>query len=104
MPNGHSGGFPIEVVALTALLESVRPQDVVGKLVESAPPLTPVTATEVLRVLSGVTATTVPVEEQDHSFYIVHVTDKPRLMWLMVTSASPIFSGLRERHFSQRLA
>jgi hypothetical protein len=104
MPNGHSGGFQMEVAALAALLESVGPQDVVGKLVHDPPPLTPVTATEVLRALSGVTATTVPVEEQDRSFYVVHFTDKPRVMWLMVTSASPIFSGLRERHSSQKLA
>lgn len=94
MPNGHSGGFLIETAALTRLLRTVPGTAPIGKLAGgSEPRLRFVTATEALRLVEESPKAHLAVEEQAHSFYIIHVRDEPALVWVSVKSDSPIFAA-----------
>ena len=43
------------------------------------------------------------VEESDHSFYVIHVSDEPPLVWASVKSGSPIFAALEILHSQWKL-
>src|SRR5438093_8250140 len=70
----------------------------IGKLADgvSGPTLRPANATEVLRLLEESVHERLAVEEQDHSFFIIHISKEPTLLWVSVTSDSPIFAGLAQ--------
>ena len=53
----------------------------------------PVTAAEVARILGGWKRGEVPIEEQDHSRYIIHFPE-----WVTVNGSSPLFQNLRQAH------
>ena len=46
----------------------------------------------------GVSNDRIGVEEQDNGFYIIHVSNEPTMIWVLISSQSPIFSELRSRH------
>jgi hypothetical protein len=105
MPNGHSGGFAIEASALKRLLRAVPETAPVGMLTGDAsdPRLRPVNATEVLHLVEKSPYERLSIEEQDHSFYIVHISDEPTLVWLSVKSDSPLFAVLALAHSQWKL-
>jgi len=52
---------------------------------------------EVLRLVEECPQERVAVEEQDHSSYIIHLSNEP-VVWVCVQPDSPIFAGLKQRH------
>jgi hypothetical protein len=56
------------------------------------------TAAEVSRCIEKCPFDRVAVEEQDSSFYIIHISNEPEIIWFSVNSQSPIFEQLRQRH------
>lgn len=105
MPNGYSGGFFIDTAALKRLLRAAPDTAPIGKLAggSSNPRLRLVDAIEVLHLVEDSPHERLAVEEQDHSFYIIHVSDGPSLAWLSVTSESPIFAALALQHSRWKL-
>ncbi len=103
MPNGHGGGFQVARHDLANLLKSIEGHTVVGKLLDGAPILTPILASDALRLVESATGA-VPVEEQDYSFYVIHFTDTLPPIWVMVTAASPLFGGLQACHNNYKRA
>lgn len=66
--------------------------------------VTPVSLTlaGALAILREFRRSDVTLEEQDHSFYVIHlepdVEDPDPERWIIVDSTSPLFRRLRERH------
>ena len=108
MPNGRSGGFVIKTADLKELVKTVSDTAVVGKMVvhplprETVPNVPPTiragNAAEVTRFFEECPHDRVAVEEQDNKFYIIHLSNEPKLLWLLIGSESPIFPELRQRH------
>jgi hypothetical protein len=40
----------------------------------------------------------IAVEEQDHKAYIIHLSNEPEIIWLVVGPEASIFLELRQRH------
>ena len=101
MPNGRSGGFPIDTADLKRLVSEVADTASIGKLASrggsSSPRLRPTVGAEVLRLVGECPHKRVAVEEQDHSSYIIHLGKEP-VVWILVQPDSPIFAGLKQRH------
>jgi hypothetical protein len=100
MPNGRSGGFPIETGTLKDVVGAASDAAPVGLIFDasSGPRFRPVGRSEVLRLIEDCPSARVAVEEQDHSSYIIHLRDEPSLGWVSVSPESPIFSELRQFH------
>jgi hypothetical protein len=98
MPNGRSGGFPIKTADLKVLVETVSDEVVVGKMVVLSEPIRAANAAEVTQFVEECPHDRVAVEEQDHKLYVIHLSNKPKLIWFVVGSESPIFLELRQRH------
>jgi hypothetical protein len=88
MPNGRSGGFFLEPAKLQQLLTELNDDAVVGNTTGAS-----VTATEMSRELSEWRGEKVLIEEQDHSWYIVHLPE-----WVTVGEGSPLLGRFREAH------
>jgi hypothetical protein len=101
MPNGRSGGFPIDTADLKRLVSEVADTTSIGMLASpdgsSSPRLRPTVGAEVLRLVEECLQERVAVEEQDHSSYIIHLSNEP-VVWVLVKPDSPIFAGLKQRH------
>jgi hypothetical protein len=101
MPNGRSGGFPIDTTALKQLVSEVADTASIGMLASAggspSPGLRSTVAAEVLRLVEECPHGRVAVEEQDHSSYIIHLSNEP-VVWVWVQPDSPIFTGLKQRH------
>jgi hypothetical protein len=97
MPNGRSGGFIIETAELKQLVQAVSDDAVVGKLTAGSQPQT-ARAVEIAQSLEECRQDRVAVEEQDGMLYVIHISNEPSIIWLFVTSESPIFVELRRRH------
>ena len=95
MPNGRSGGFVIETADLKRLVEAVSGDALVGKamvgLPTARPKLTEACAAEVARFLEECPHDRIAVEEQDHASYIIHISKEPTIIWVLISSQSPIF-------------
>jgi hypothetical protein len=50
-----------------------------------------------MTLLEGVARTQVAVEEQDHAWYVIHVSNEP-ILWIAVGKDSPLLGRLREYH------
>jgi len=81
MPNGRSGGFYLEHGKFQLFLEELDDDAVVGNTTRAS-----VTAAEVSRELSVWKGGKVLIEEQDHSWYIVHLPE-----WVTVGEGSPLW-------------
>lgn len=88
MPNGRSGGFYLKRDEFEQLLSKCEDDTAVGKTLKK-----PVTASELRQVLDQWKGDEVPVEEQDHTWYIVHFPE-----WVTVSNDSPLFDGFRRHH------
>jgi len=100
MPNGRSGGFPMQVSDLKRVLSAAADLAPIASLVDGSrsQELRPVAAHEILRLVEASVADSFPVEEQDHSFYVIHLSDRPSLVWVLVKSGSPMYSELARLH------
>lgn len=98
MPNGRSGGFVIEKADLKHLIEALPNVSVVANIVGHSSPLRPADALEIARCVDECPNDRIAVEEQDHKFYIIHLSNEPELTWVTVGSETPLFSELRQRH------
>ena len=102
MPNGRSGGFVIETADLRRLLEALTGNEVVGHLLTGSKPHRPrrqaARVDEITRVIENCPHSRIAVEEQDYTFYIVHVSNEPELVWVLISSESALFTELRRRH------
>ena len=88
MPNGRSGGFFLEPPEFQQLLTELDDGAVVGKTKRVS-----VTATEMSRSLREWKGEKVLIEEQDCSWYIVHLPE-----WVTVAEGSPLFAEFRQAH------
>jgi hypothetical protein len=98
MPNGRSGGFVIKTADLKELVKAVSDTDVVGQMALLPLSIRAANAAEVIRFVEECLHDRVAVEEQNHKGYIIHISNEPKLIWLMVGSESPIFLEIRQRH------
>src|SRR5271157_2398110 len=98
MPNGRSGGFIIEKADLNRLVKNLPDAQYVCKIVKKSPRLQPADALEIARLVDECPKDRIAVEEQDDKFYVIHLSNEPELLWLMVGSESPIYPELRRRH------
>ena len=96
MPNGRSGGFVIETADLKRVVQSVSGDAVVGQLTTGSKPQA-ASAVDVARLLQECPRHRIAVEEQDRVFYIIHISNEPDTIWVVVRSDSPIFLELRSR-------
>lgn len=99
MPNGRSGGFPIDVADLKQLVSAITGDGRIGMVARSSSTerLQPADTAEVLRLVDICRLDPVPIEDQDRSAYVIHLSNTP-ILWVCVFSDSPLFPGLRERH------
>lgn len=98
MPNGRSGGFLITILDLKRLIEALPGSTVIGALLVQAPPIRPTTASEFIPLLNACSRDRVGVEDQDHKAYVVHLSDEPQPIWLVVDSKSQLFTVLQQTH------
>ncbi len=98
MPNGRSGGFLIKTADLKELVKGVSNTAVVGQMVVLPLPIRAANASEVTRFVEECPHDRMAVEEQDHKGYVIHLSNEPKLKWLVVGSESPIFLEIRRRH------
>jgi hypothetical protein len=88
MPNGRTGGFYIKKDDLEQLLRGIPGDTVVGKNRDAT-----ATASEVIALLAKHRKDEVPIEEQDHFWYIAHLRD-----WISISQSSPLYGSLRRYH------
>ena len=98
MPNGRSGGFVIEKTALKQVIKTLPVGTVVATVIAHDSRLRPADAQEVARLVEECPSDRIAVEEQDHNFYIVHLSNQPELLWLSVKSDTALFLELRQQH------
>ena len=97
VPNGRSGGFLIESAVLKQFVQASSDDAVIGRL-STGSSFRDVRAAEITGLLVERPQERLAVEEQDHVAYIVHISDEPDIVWLLVTPKSPLFAELRRRH------
>jgi hypothetical protein len=98
MPNGRSGGFMIKTADFKKLVKTVPDTVVIGLMLLGRFPIRAADAAEVDRFVEECPHDCVAVEEQDHKGYVIHLSNEPKLIWLLVASDSPIFLEIRRRH------
>jgi hypothetical protein len=97
MPNGHSGGFDLDIADLKRLITSTPQADVVATVINSPFQLTPATRDELAGLVDRCQREQVYIEEQDDAYYLIHISDAP-IIWARIRSDSPLLLPLRERH------
>jgi hypothetical protein len=103
MPNGRSGGFVIKTADLKELVKTVSDTTLIGQIAVLASPVRAANAAEAIQFLEECPHDGVAVEEQHHKFYIIHLSDEPKLLWLVINSESPIFLELQQRHVKWKI-
>jgi hypothetical protein len=116
MPNGHSGGYVLSKAEFRALLDAFPSDEAIAQALRDDPDRPGnvqrsrelnVTAREVLALLDRHGRDDLSIEEQDGSWYIVHIDIPKREVfedfrlhssWLMVTQHSSLFTPLRALH------
>ena len=110
MPNGMSGCFKLSKRELRERVAAIIHSQDVGyslrfdwsaKGTSQAPARTPIDAARVLQMLEDFQGDDVFVEEQDGSYYVIHLDADNHVdgtKWVMVRDTSPLFAFLRERH------
>jgi hypothetical protein len=96
MPNGRSGGFRISVGQVRQLLGSLTGDAVVGELFGHGGAVI-VTASQFAQRVDQHDEEDVPVEEQDHSWYIAHL-GADHTNWVVIEENSPLYEGFRQCH------
>ena len=96
MPNGRSGGFVIEKTALAGLFKAMLESTGVTVAFGGSRPR-PIDALEIVTLIERCPNDRLAVEEQDHTWRIIHVSNEP-VIWITVLPQSQIFPEIRERH------
>jgi hypothetical protein len=96
MPNGRSGGFPLEKADLVRWIAGIPPTVEIGRVTPGERPRSAAVA-EVAALLESCPHDRIAAEEQDHAFYIIHLSNQP-VVWVIVDSESPLFQNIRQRH------
>lgn len=97
MPNGRSGGFIMQTADLKGLIRALSGSTLVGHMLGHDLSNKSANALDVDPFVEACTQGSVAVEEQHHDSYIIHLGNKP-ITWISVTSGSPLFPELRQRH------
>ena len=97
MPNGRSGGFIIEKTALEQLVKAIP--EPIGATVAMGdnPRPRPTDTSEMVKLLERCPNDRLAVEEQDHRWYIIHISNKP-IIWVTVRPGSQVYREIRELH------
>jgi hypothetical protein len=98
MPNGRSAGFYLKRDELEQLLSKYEGDTTVGKTQKRKP----LAASELRQVLVQWKGNEIPVEEQDHAWYIVQLPETEFDRWFVVSNDSPLFDGFRRYHAEWR--
>lgn len=99
MPNGRSGGFIIEKTSLVQLVKALpEPIGAAILFVNDGPKVRPIDALEMVKLLESCRNDRLAVEEQDRSSYIIHISNQPEIIWILVMPESEIYAAIRERH------
>ena len=105
-----SDGFKLSKRQLAERLESLVPSREVGYTLQFQRPTqgerqvsarSPADASTVRELLAEFKGDEVFVEEQDRSYYVIHLDADDHVdgtKWVMVRDTSPLFAFLRERH------
>jgi hypothetical protein len=87
MPNGRSGGFILEKTELKNLVGAFPSATLVATKVEFTR-LRPLDTLEAGRLIDECRNDRIAVEEQDHTGYIVHLSNEPEIIWFGVVPDS----------------
>jgi len=98
MPNGRSGGFKIEKGELSCLVKSLPAATLVAKIIVPGSRVKPVDSQVLGRFVDECASHLIAIEEQDHKFYVIHLSEEPKLVWVMVGPEGLLFEELRGRH------
>ena len=96
MPNGRSGGFPLDKADLVRWIAGISPTVEIGRVTTGERPQ-PATAADLAAFLESCPHDRIAAEEQDHTSYVLHLSNKP-IVWVMVDSQSPLLHDVRQRH------
>ena len=96
MPNGRSGGFRIALVHFRKLLHDSPGEAPAGQVLVNGR-FEKIAVTELARRLDRYAEEDLPVEEQDHRWYIVHLGPDPE-GWILIKEDSPLHKGFRTCH------
>jgi hypothetical protein len=97
MPNGRSGGFPLQTADLKQLIADSPQVGSIALIVDGAPPFRLATASELAPWVAGVNHDHVAVEEQHGTSYIIHLSNEP-IRWICVEPDSPLLVPLHQHH------
>jgi hypothetical protein len=97
MPNGRSGGFIIEKADLKRLIKTISDANFATIARHPFPPR-PVDASEIVQLLEESPKDRFAVEEQDHAWYTIHISNEPEIIWVTIAPDSPVFPEIRQRH------
>ena len=98
MRNGRSSGFVIEKADPKNLVKTFPGDSHVAKIIMRSTRPRPVEALETARFVDECPNDRIAVEEQDHKAYVIHLSNEPEIIWLLVGSEEPIFPELCHRH------
>lgn len=96
MPNGRSGGFRITLTQFRQLLQGLPGRTQIGSLFGPGK-AEGLTASDLMERLDRHGEKDVPVEEQNHSWYIAHLGADPK-GWIAIEEVSPLYEGFRQCH------
>ncbi len=88
----------LKTADLKELVKTVPDTALVGKKVAHLLPIRAANAAEVTRLVEECPHDRVEVEEQDQKFYVIHFSNEPKILWLVIGPESPIFPEIRQRH------
>ena len=57
----------------------------------------PIDASEMVKILERCPHDRLAVEEQDHHWYIIHISNQP-IIWVTIGPESQVYREIRERH------
>ena len=99
MPNGRSGGFIIEKDDLQRLVKAM-PEEIgaTAAFGSGSTKSRSIAASEMAKLIERCPNDRLAVEEQDHSWYIIHISNEPEIVWVTILPKSQIFPEIRERH------
>ncbi|HTV57532.1 MAG TPA: hypothetical protein VMJ93_01535 [Verrucomicrobiae bacterium] len=98
MPNGRSGGFLIEKADLKTTIQGLPAETLTNVGMGLPLRVERKGVPDILRLIEESAHERISVEEQDHSSYIVHLSNEPEIVWLFVPPGTPVFELLREKH------
>jgi hypothetical protein len=97
MPNGRSGGFLMQTADLKRLFDGLPDSANAGQIIAGYARPREASLSEIAKLVGECAQEKVPVEEQDGTAYIVHLSNEP-ILWLFVFKESRLLDGLKRSH------